>query len=81
MYGKNFMKMSPRVTQRQASLGTINKIVIEYTKTVKSLRDTAASLMREMCVCVFFEKNLSIQKSNRKSTIYGVYLTIIDNYD
>ena len=37
------MKMSPRMTLRQASLGTINKIAIEYAKTVNSLRDLAAS--------------------------------------
>lgn len=37
------MKMSPRVIQCQASLGTINKIVIEYVMTVNALRDTAAS--------------------------------------
>jgi hypothetical protein len=35
--------MSSRVTPCQASLGTINKIAIEYVKTVNALRDTAAS--------------------------------------
>jgi hypothetical protein len=35
--------MSSRVTLCQASLGTINKIAIEYMKTVNALRETAAS--------------------------------------
>ena len=52
---KKIVKMSPRVTLCQASLGTINKIAIECTKIVNALRDTTASPWEE---CVFFKNYL-----------------------
>jgi hypothetical protein len=65
--------MSPRVTLCQASLGTINKIAIEYVKTVNALRDIAASPMREMC---FFK----IIYSDEQWKIKHVYSIKINNH-
>lgn len=58
------MKMSSRVTLRQASLSTINKITIEFVKIVNALRDIAASHERNVFLFQNYLFRRAIEISN-----------------